>query len=129
MKKLSIYIIAIILVLSNLFVVSEVSAASSLDQTVKSNLGTKNISVSLRSLQTGNVLYEYNGDFGVKPASTLKLLTAATALDVLGPNYRFKTEVYVDGNIENNVLKGDLYIKGGVTLLFKKKTFNICSCT
>ena len=123
MKKFSIYIIAIILVLSNLFVVSEVSAASSLDQTVKSNLGTKNISVSLRSLQTGNVLYEYNGDFGVKPASTLKLLTAATALDVLGPNYRFKTEVYVDGNIENNVLQGDLYIKGGGDPTLQKENF------
>lgn len=123
MKKLTIYIIAFFLFVSNFIIVNDTSAASNLESSVKSNLGDTNISVSLRSLKTGNILYEKNGDFEIKPASTLKLLTAATALDILGPDYRFETKVYVDGEIENNILKGDLYIKGGGDPTLQEENF------
>ncbi|MDT8448210.1 MAG: D-alanyl-D-alanine carboxypeptidase [bacterium] len=39
------------------------------------------------------------------PASVIKLATAAAALEILGPEHRFKTEVYLDGN-RNLVVKG-----------------------
>lgn len=122
-KKFTIYIIAFFLFMSNVVIANDAFAASNLESAVESNLGSSNISVSLRSLKTGNVLYEKNGDVGIKPASTLKVLTAAAALSVLGPNYRFKTEVYVDGHIENNVLKGDLYIKGGGDPTLQEENF------
>lgn len=48
------------------------------------------------------------------PASTLKLLTTAAALETLGPDYRFETRLYATAlPDENGILHGDLYIQGG----------------
>ncbi|SOC20948.1 D-alanyl-D-alanine carboxypeptidase/D-alanyl-D-alanine-endopeptidase (penicillin-binding protein 4) [Ureibacillus xyleni] len=123
-KKLTIYILIFALFLSNVLFVNNAKAASSLDATVQNSLGNSNISVSLRSLQTGKVLYERNGEIGRKPASTMKLLTASAALHTLGPDFRFKTELYIDGEVKNNVLNGDVYIKGGGDPTLNKKDFS-----
>ena len=48
------------------------------------------------------------------PASTLKLLTTAAALETFGPHHRFETNLYRQGNVdENGTLHGSLYIQGG----------------
>ena len=48
------------------------------------------------------------------PASTLKLLTTAAALETLGPDYRFETRLYASSAPnENGTLHGNLYIQGG----------------
>lgn len=46
------------------------------------------------------------------PASTMKVLTAAAALDALGPAWVFNTDVLTDGEVQKGVLKGNLYIRG-----------------
>lgn len=48
----------------------------------------------------------------VAPASVAKVLTGLYALDVLGQDFRFKTEVFVTGPVDNGVLRGDLILKG-----------------
>ncbi|HYN54787.1 MAG TPA: D-alanyl-D-alanine carboxypeptidase/D-alanyl-D-alanine-endopeptidase [Methylotenera sp.] len=48
----------------------------------------------------------------LNPASTMKLLTSYAGLSLLGPAYRWKTEVYTDGAVNNGVLNGNLYLKG-----------------
>ncbi len=48
----------------------------------------------------------------LNPASTMKLLTSYASLSLLGPAYRWKTEIYTDGPLQNGVLNGNLYIKG-----------------
>lgn len=50
----------------------------------------------------------------MRPASTMKLLTAITALDKLGGSYQFKTQLKYTGKIENGVLTGDVYCIGGM---------------
>lgn len=87
--------------------------AHMLDQAITKNIGKSHTSVSLRSLTTGNVLYEHNGQALMKPASTLKLLTGSAALHVLGRDYTFSTELFIDGVIADATLYGDVYIKGG----------------
>ena len=48
------------------------------------------------------------------PASTLKLLTTAAALEIFGPHYRFETNLYRQGTVDaNGTLNGSLYIQGG----------------
>lgn len=61
------------------------------------------------------VLAENNAHTFVIPASTLKTITTAAALKVLGNNYRFQTKISYSGtfNKESGVLNGDLYIIGG----------------
>lgn len=58
----------------------------------------------------GNLVYEYQGDKGLATASTQKIFTAIAALETLGSNYKYKTQVSYDGKIENGILQGDLYL-------------------
>lgn len=68
--------------------------------------------VSIRSASTGQLLYSYNGETRLTPASNMKLFTAAAALEILGPQYRFDTEIWTDGAVKWNGLVGNLYLKG-----------------
>lgn len=78
-------------------------------------------SVTVRKASTGEVVYESNGDRKVTPASTLKLLTSAAALETLGEDYRFSTDLLTDGRIAEGVLMGNLYLRGqGDPTLMKK---------
>ncbi|WP_067725949.1 D-alanyl-D-alanine carboxypeptidase/D-alanyl-D-alanine endopeptidase [Oceanobacillus damuensis] len=68
--------------------------------------------VSVKHAETGELLFAQNGDIRLHPASNQKLLTAASALETLGVDYRFSTEVLTDGKVNGDVLHGNLYIKG-----------------
>ncbi|MCQ2345446.1 MAG: D-alanyl-D-alanine carboxypeptidase/D-alanyl-D-alanine-endopeptidase [Paludibacteraceae bacterium] len=71
-----------------------------------------NISVYVVNLTTGKVIESYRADNLVPPASVMKLITTATALEALGSDFRFPTVLEYSGSIENGVLHGDLYIHG-----------------
>jgi serine-type D-Ala-D-Ala carboxypeptidase/endopeptidase (penicillin-binding protein 4) len=66
----------------------------------------------LIDLASGQELAELNPDLPLIPASTVKLATAVVALDVLGPEHRFRTELLTNGRIERGVLRGDLILRG-----------------
>ena len=55
--------------------------------------------------EKGKVLFSHQADKSFMPASTLKVATALAALAILGENYRYKTDFFVDGS-------GNLYVKG-----------------
>lgn len=57
-------------------------------------------------------LLSFNAERGFNPASVMKLLTTYSGLEVLGPAYRWKTEVYTQGVWKGDQLKGDLVFKG-----------------
>lgn len=66
-------------------------------------------------INSGEAIAAVNQDMALKPASTQKLLTTATILELLGPDYQFKTALEYTGDIDtiNNLLQGDIIIKGG----------------
>jgi D-alanyl-D-alanine carboxypeptidase/D-alanyl-D-alanine-endopeptidase (penicillin-binding protein 4) len=66
----------------------------------------------LIDLASGQELAELNPDLPLIPASTVKLATAVVALDVLGPEHRFRTELLTNGRVERGVLRGDLILRG-----------------
>jgi D-alanyl-D-alanine carboxypeptidase/D-alanyl-D-alanine-endopeptidase (penicillin-binding protein 4) len=61
---------------------------------------------------TGEQLYNRNGARRLVPASNTKLITSAAALDILGGDYRFATDVRTTGNRRGPMLLGDLYLRG-----------------
>lgn len=68
--------------------------------------------LSVKEVNTGTVLYQYEADRQLTPASVMKTITTATALELLGADYRFPTTVAYDGKLVNGVLDGNLYIQG-----------------
>jgi D-alanyl-D-alanine carboxypeptidase/D-alanyl-D-alanine-endopeptidase (penicillin-binding protein 4) len=56
---------------------------------------------------------EVNARTALNPASTMKLVTTFAALDLLGPAYAWKTEAFASGTLNDGVLTGDLFLRGG----------------
>jgi D-alanyl-D-alanine carboxypeptidase/D-alanyl-D-alanine-endopeptidase (penicillin-binding protein 4) len=54
----------------------------------------------------------HQADRLANPASVIKLVTSAVALDVLGPLYTWNTPIYADGSVSQGVLRGSLVIQG-----------------
>ena len=69
--------------------------------------------VEVKSLETGQVLYALNARKLMMPASNMKIVTLAAAAETLGWDYRFKTTLETDAEIEEGVLKGNLVVRGG----------------
>ena len=87
--------------------------ADEIDQIIKDGKAANAFwGVQVRALDTGEVLYEHNPQQAFLPASNMKLLTSATALDALGPEHRYQTTLYFDGEIDGSVMRGDLILKG-----------------
>lgn len=77
--------------------------------------------ISVRHAKTGEELFSHFGDIRLHPASNMKLLTGIAALETLGEDHQFKTEILTDGIVNKETLQGNLYIKGkGDPTLLKK---------
>ena len=63
-------------------------------------------------LRTGAVVFERNPTLSLVPASNQKLPVAYAALALLGPGYRFHTEVVGSGSLVGDVWHGDLWLRG-----------------
>jgi D-alanyl-D-alanine carboxypeptidase/D-alanyl-D-alanine-endopeptidase (penicillin-binding protein 4) len=68
--------------------------------------------IHIVNLRSGTPLYSKNADHNFVPASNVKLLTSAAALEQLGPDYRYRTRVYADGPVEDGTLNGNLIVRG-----------------
>ncbi|MBM3346407.1 MAG: D-alanyl-D-alanine carboxypeptidase/D-alanyl-D-alanine-endopeptidase [Betaproteobacteria bacterium] len=54
-----------------------------------------------------------NATRALNPASTMKLVSTYAALELLGPNFQWKTRAFAGGPMAGDVLEGDLVLKGG----------------
>lgn len=79
----------------------------------KQGLEGASISYQLKNLNTGLVVSQLNPNLYLTPASVQKIITTATAFEILGPTYRYETVLSYDGTIdESGTLHGNLYIEG-----------------
>ncbi len=78
----------------------------------QAHIPLSSVSILVQETASDTPLISLNADKAINPASTMKLLTTFAALETLGPAYRWKTEAYLDGKLENGVLQGDLVFKG-----------------
>lgn len=76
------------------------------------NIAHDSLSVFVADVETGETVLQWRSDEARNPASTIKLLTTLVALDVLGPAYRWRTDVYAKGKLSGGRLDGDLLLKG-----------------
>lgn len=76
-------------------------------------LKTSEVGITVFDLTTGESLFRYQDEKLYRPASTEKIITSVTALAKLGTEYTMDTRLQYTGKIENDTLKGNLYLIGG----------------
>ena len=95
---------------------------TSIDSLLKNDLFcTSQVGICIYDLTADSLIYSYNERQTMRPASTEKLITAITALDVLGAGYRLNTEISYTGNITDGTLNGNLFCKGSADPLITLK--------
>ena len=112
-----------LVILLALFFSLPIQSFASINGAVTTHLGKSNAAVTIRDAESGKIVYSQNGDKLMRPASNMKLVSGAAALSILGEDYRFKTDLYIDGIIVNDTLNGNVYIKGSGDPTLKKDDF------
>lgn len=93
------------------------------DALKKAGIAQNSVAVYVQPLDASSPSISHNADKSLNPASVMKLVTTTAALDLLTPNYRWKTEIYRDGELTNGVLNGNLMIKSYGDPSFKAQEF------
>lgn len=85
---------------------------SKITHMIRTNLPDAIVGVVVQNAVTGEILYDYHGSKHFLPASTTKLFTAAAALKLLGPDYKYDTALYYNpAAIQNGIHHGDVALK------------------
>lgn len=70
------------------------------------------VGLVVRDANTGDVLYDRDSNDRLLPASNMKLLTSAAAMEQLGADFKFHTDALATAPVQDGVIGGDLYLKG-----------------
>ncbi len=81
------------------------------------------VGVFVQDVAESAPLLEVNAETAKNPASVMKLVTTAAALDSLGPNYRWQTLAFAGGPLNGERLEGDLILKGSGDPLLDTEAF------
>ena len=86
---------------------------SQLDKALrKAGIPQSAVSIYALNLPKEKVALDFQSKKQLNPASVMKLVTTLAALEILGPNYRWVTDVYASGKLNSETLYGDLIFKG-----------------
>ena len=106
-------------------VVSQNTIQSAIDQfSVSTELQSASISFLVTETSSGKVIASKNALVSLPTASTAKLFATAGAIELLGKDYRPSTRIYIDGDINNGVLNGNIIIRGGGDVTLGSRFFN-----
>ena len=86
----------------------------------KSAIPKEAISISVNKMTSQQDIGTFNShdvihwqeNLAMNPASTMKLVTSLAAMEMLGPQYRWKTDLFTNGSISKGTLRGDLLFRG-----------------
>ena len=107
-------LLLILFILQVFHVLAQVELKTAVEELLlKPDYKTATIGLSFIDLEDGRALFEMNENKLMIPASVLKIVTTASAIEILGPDYQFKTKIGYEGEIKNNILDGNLIILGG----------------
>ena len=75
----------------------------------------------IKNITNNQIIDKHNEELFLTPASTQKIITTSLALDILGKDYEFYSYVALNGNIQNQILQGDLIISPNINPGFCNK--------
>ncbi len=78
----------------------------------RSHIEPRSLAVWVAPVGVDTPKLAHQADQAFNPASLMKLATSAVALDVLGPTYVWSTPLYLDGELREGVLYGNLVLQG-----------------
>lgn len=120
------YIILFMYIFNSSFLIAQDKAnsvvnVSSLKEKIMNQLNKQKMSLESFSIYMTidegadeKILVDVHSKNKLLPASITKIATSSAVLEELGPSYRFKTQILAElSKVKNNVLLGDLYLKGG----------------
>ena len=108
MKRLATFLLLCLAVSTE----AEPLPAAVLQELKKVGIPRSGIAVEVREVGKHASLISVNAQRAMNPASVMKLITTYAALDLLGPAYTWKTEAWIDGELKDGVLEGNLILKG-----------------
>tara|TARA_B100000686_G_scaffold176988_1_gene183958 strand:- start:2964 stop:4397 length:1434 start_codon:yes stop_codon:yes gene_type:complete len=79
---------------------------------IQNGIPESSASVYIQEINTSHPIISFNSDKPMNPASVMKLVTTYAGLELLGPAFTWKTEIYSKGILKEGRLQGDLIIKG-----------------
>ena len=91
-----------------------------LEQLLKSKIfETSHVGMMVYDLSADSVLFAHNARQLMRPASTMKMINAVSALDRLGGSFLFRTRLLITGEVDTlRTLRGNIYLAGGMDPLF-----------
>jgi D-alanyl-D-alanine carboxypeptidase/D-alanyl-D-alanine-endopeptidase (penicillin-binding protein 4) len=96
-----------------------------IDMLLKSDMfKTSQVGLMIYDLDADSTIYRFNERQLMRPASTMKVITAIAAIDKLGGSYQFKTEMCYTGEVKDKTLTGDVYCVGGFDPRFNSDDLN-----
>ena len=110
MKKITIVLLMALVAVSQL---AAYTAQEAVDKFVShSSLRYASVGVQVVDLDSAKSIASFRPEQANITASTMKTMVSSAALGLLGPHFRFETPVYLDGEIRDNCLYGDIIVKG-----------------
>lgn len=116
--KIQAFIVGLIMSYGSIFIAQQQLQQRTSDPIVtelleRSEFNHAAISIHVQGIYSPDVILDYNGSMSLIPASIQKILTTYSALDILGPEYTYQTQITHDGSIqEDGTLDGNVYIEG-----------------
>ena len=111
MKKIT---VLLLILWASVSVKAQESVCIKLDSLLRDPMfETSHVGLMVYDLTADTLFFAYQRRHLLRPASTMKLVTAITALDQLGGDYKYHTDIYYTGSIKDSTLIGDIYCVGG----------------
>jgi D-alanyl-D-alanine carboxypeptidase/D-alanyl-D-alanine-endopeptidase (penicillin-binding protein 4) len=79
---------------------------------MQTGVPVENVALYVKELGAARPVVEHNAERAMNPASTMKLITTLAGLELLGPSFVWRTEAWLDGPLNGDVLEGNLVLKG-----------------
>src|SRR6478672_431519 len=105
--------LALLLALALLSFVAAAAVPAPVAQALASaGIPENSVGLYVRDVSADRPVVAHGADRALNPASTMKIVTTYSALELIGSAYTWNTEIYVTGAVQNEALNGDLAIKG-----------------